>query len=130
MATNKALVKFTPNNGNHLVAPALPAPKALKQLGPVEPLTNELVNQILAGRGMRGWLRAAKVARVLGLLSLYLFLDTYDIRADFNRRTFRRLKEKASQLGRAAQFKTWLRGVAYETLDRLIRSLRYLVFRG
>lgn len=130
MATNKALVKFTPSNGNHLAVPAVTAPLASKQSGPVEPLTDELVNQILAGRGIRGWLRAAKVASVLGLLSLYLFLDTYDIRADFNRRTFNRLKEKTRQLGRAAQFKTWLRGVAYETLDLLIRALRYLVFRG
>ena len=130
MSTNKALVKFTPTNGNHLVVPPLQASPSPKQTGPVEPLTDELVNKILAGRGIRGWLRAAKVARVLGLLSLYLFLDTYDIRADFNRRTFKRLKEKASQLGRATQFKTWLRGVAYETLDRLIRALRYLVFRG
>jgi len=132
MATNEALVKFTPTNGNHVVTAvqAPPAPPVLKQSGPVEPLTDELVNQILAGRGIRGWLRAAKVARVLGLLSLYLFLDTYDIRADFNRRAFNRLKEKASQLGRAVQFKTWLRGLAYATLDRLIRTLRYLVFRG
>ena len=32
-------------------------------------------------RGLRGWLHIAKVGRVLGLLTLYLFLDSYDIRA-------------------------------------------------
>jgi predicted unusual protein kinase regulating ubiquinone biosynthesis (AarF/ABC1/UbiB family) len=127
MATKQALVKFTANNGNGLSSPVTPT---AKQSRSVEPLTDEYVNKLLAGRGLRGWLRAAKVARVLGLLSLYLFLDTYDIRAEFNRRTIKRLRDKASELGRALQFKTWLRSVAYEALDRFIRVLRYAIFRG
>jgi len=49
-------------------------------------LNDETVAEILKGRGLRGWLRLARVARVLGLFTLYLFLDTYDIRAAFNRR--------------------------------------------
>ena len=75
-----------------------PSPKQ-----PVEPLTEEKVNELLAGRGLRGWLRAARVARVLGLFSLYLFLDTYDVRADFNRRAVARLRDLARQKGRAAR---------------------------
>ncbi|HEU5133485.1 MAG TPA: hypothetical protein VFT26_15320, partial [Pyrinomonadaceae bacterium] len=59
----------------------------------VQPLTEERVNELLAGRGFRGWLRAARVARVLGLFSLYLFLDTYDVRADFNKRAVTRIRE-------------------------------------
>ena len=56
------------------------------------PLSDEFVARILAGRGLRGWLRAARVARVLGLFTLYLFLDTYHIRADFNQRMAERLR--------------------------------------
>src|SRR3954451_7121809 len=44
--------------------------------------------------GLRGWLRALNVGRVLGLLSLYLFLDSYDVRADFNRRMSSRRREE------------------------------------
>jgi len=67
----------------------------------VPPLSEEMVNEILAGRDFRGWLRAARVARVLGLFSLYLFLDTYDIRADFNNRAVARKRELAQ--GRKAR---------------------------
>src|SRR5258706_5927131 len=51
-----------------------------------KPLTDELVAEILKGRGLHGWLRLARVARVLCLFTLYLFLDTYDVPAHFNRR--------------------------------------------
>ena len=46
----------------------------------------------------------ANVSRVLGLLTLYLFLDSYDIRAKFNRRTAERLREAVRDGGRRAQF--------------------------
>src|SRR5580765_4165510 len=61
-----------------------------------KPLTDELVAEILKGRGLRGWLRLARVARVLGLFTLYLFLDTYDIRAEFSRRMVERLHEETA----------------------------------
>ena len=127
MNSNQALVKRTDTNGNGLAPTLTPAPKPP---APVQPLTEELVNQILAGRGWRGWLRAARVARVLGLFSLYLFLDTYDVRADFNRRAVSRLRDMARQKGRRAQFKAWFNAQLYTALDRFIRVLRYLVFRG
>jgi predicted unusual protein kinase regulating ubiquinone biosynthesis (AarF/ABC1/UbiB family) len=85
---------------------------------------------LLAGRGLRGWFRAANVARVLGLLSLYLFLDTYDIRADFNRRTIKRLREQAREGELLQRFNAWSRSSVYEAFDRFIRILRYVVFRG
>src|SRR6185312_5216724 len=69
---------------------------------PVPPLTEELVDATLKGRGLRGWLRAANIGRVLGSLSLYLFLDTYDVRASFNIRTEERLRKEASSRGRRA----------------------------
>ena len=89
-----------------------------------------MVNELLAGRGLRGWLRAARVARVLGLFSLYLFLDTYDVRADFNRRAVTRLRDLARESGRRAQFKAWFSAQLYVALDRFIRVLRYAIFRG
>jgi len=126
MNSNLALIKKTETNGNGLAASVpLPAPKQ-----PVEPLTEEKVNELLAGRGLRGWLRAARVARVLGLFSLYLFLDTYDVRADFNRRGVVRLRDLARQKGRSAQFKAWFNAQLFVALDRFIRVLRYAIFRG
>jgi predicted unusual protein kinase regulating ubiquinone biosynthesis (AarF/ABC1/UbiB family) len=122
----QALVKHSSSNGHGLSVPA-PAPK---QVAAVPPLTEERVNELLAGRGVQGWLRAANVARVLGLLSLYLFLDTYDIRADFNRRTIKRLREQAREGSRRQRLKAWFSSSLYEALDRLIRVLRYLIFRG
>src|ERR1051325_940032 len=128
MTTDQALVK---TNGNGLAAQVPEAPKqALKQTAPVQPLTEELVDQLLAGRGFRGWLRAAQVAGVLGLFSLYLFLDTYDVRADFNRRAVTRLRNLARERGRRAQFKAWVTAQLYTAFDRFIRVLRYVIFRG
>jgi predicted unusual protein kinase regulating ubiquinone biosynthesis (AarF/ABC1/UbiB family) len=127
MATNQSLVKRTESNGNGLQAAA---PQVHKPAAQVPPLTEELVDQLLAGRGFRGWLRAARVARVLGLFSLYLFLDTYDVRADFNRRAVARVREMAREQGRRARFKAWTRAQLYGAFDRFIRVLRYVVFRG
>jgi predicted unusual protein kinase regulating ubiquinone biosynthesis (AarF/ABC1/UbiB family) len=82
------------------------------------------------GRGIRGWLRAARVARVLGLFSLYLFLDTYDIRADFNRRVIKRYRDQARERGFAARTSARLRIFLFWSFDLIIRVLRYVVFRG
>ena len=127
MNTNQALVRTSHSNGNSLAVSAQPAPKQATQ---VPPLTEEMVDQILAGRGLRGWLRAAAVARVLGLFSLYLFLDTYDIRADFNNRAVARRLELARGQGRKERFKAWVSGQVHLAFDRFVRALRYFVFRG
>lgn len=123
---SQALIKR--NGDGAVVASVPPAPQ--KQPSQVQPLTEELVDQLLAGRGVRGWLRAVRVARVLGLFSLYLFLDTYDVRADFNRRTVKRYRELARQRGRRARLKAWVIAQLDVLFDRFIRGLRYLVFRG
>jgi predicted unusual protein kinase regulating ubiquinone biosynthesis (AarF/ABC1/UbiB family) len=128
MISSQALIKRSEVNGNGVVATSVPQPP--KQPVQVQPLTEELVDQLLSGRGLRGWLRAARVARVLGLFSLYLFLDTYDVRADFNRRTVTRLREMARERGRRAQLKAWITAQLYVVFDRFIRVLRYLIFRG
>src|SRR5688572_31349018 len=121
-----ALVKTDFNNNGLKPAPAQP-PKPARE---VRPLTEEMVDELLAGRGFRGWLRAAKVARVLGLFSLYLFLDTYDVRADFNRRAVTRHRELARQKGKRARVKAWTSAQLYAAFDRFIRVLRYVIFRG
>ena len=127
MSTNQALVKRTHSDGNGLAVSTKPAPKQATQ---VPPLTEEMVDQILAGRDFRGWLHAAGVARVLGLFSLYLFLDTYDIRADFNKRAVERRRELARGQGRKARLKAWATTQLHIAFDRFVRALRYFVFRG
>ena len=121
-----ALVK-TDFNQNGLKPAPVQQPKPTRE---VQPLTEEMVDQLLAGRGFRGWLRAARVARVLGLFSLYLFLDTYDVRADFNRRHVTRLRDKARERGRLARLKAWGWAQLSVAFDVLVRALRYVVFRG
>ncbi len=121
------------NRGLHVeslpkVTPALSGSKEPSAAMP--PLSDELVAGILKGRGLRGWFRAANIGRVLGLLALYLFLDTYDVRAKFILRTIERQREEAKARGRMAQFGEWLRELSGRLLDRAIRSLRFLIFRG
>src|SRR5262245_9662378 len=133
MNTNQALVpistvKVVPNGNGATVTK--PAPTNRSGVAQTPPLTDESVRQTLSGSGLHGWLRAAKVARVLGLFSLYLFLDTYDVRANFNRRLVEKLREAARAAGRGARFRMWVRSLAHDILDKLIRTLRLLVFRG
>jgi predicted unusual protein kinase regulating ubiquinone biosynthesis (AarF/ABC1/UbiB family) len=114
----------TPSNG----AAGKAATKAAVETLPT--LDELLATAGLQGRGWRGWLRVAQVGRVLGLLTLYLFLDSYDVRAKFNQRAVERLREAARGKGRAAEVKAWLRELLSRGLDRGIRLLRYFVFRG
>ncbi len=97
---------------------------------PPPPLDDELVNRVLAGRGLQGWLRAANIGRVLGLLTLYLFLDSYDIRAEFNKRTIARLQEESRSLGWRGRFRNSRRQLFYSVFDKVVRLFRRLVFRG
>lgn len=126
MNTNQALVKRTETNGNSLAATT----QTPRQTAAVKPLSEEMVDELLRGRGLHGWLRAARVARVLGLLSLYLFLDTYDVRADFNRRAVARFSELARGRGRRERLKAWAYAQFYAAFDGFIRALRFIVFRG
>ena len=86
--------------------------------------------ETISAHGLRGWLRAFQVGRVLGLLTLYLFLDSYDIRATFTQRFSNRKREEARKRGRRAQFQEWTRNVDRRFVDRLIRLVRFLIFRG
>ena len=97
---------------------------------PLPPLSDDLVKAILRGSGVRGWLRVLKVAGVLNLLSLYLFLDSYDARASFNQRHAQRHREEARAQGRTAALWAWARNLSWRAADKFIRVLRLLVFRG
>jgi predicted unusual protein kinase regulating ubiquinone biosynthesis (AarF/ABC1/UbiB family) len=121
------LESYTHDLSHHEPRGRSPLPKVD---APPAPLNDELVDQILKGQGWRGWLRVASVARVLGLLSLYLFLDSYDIRSKFNRRTGERLREAARAGGRRAKFVQLACDVIGYLLDRAIRVLRFFIFRG
>lgn len=134
LVPTSGLATASPANGGRLVKPDPAHPgeekKRIPDSAPVTPLSDELVDQILKGRGLRGWLRAANIGRVLGLLSLYLFLDTYDVRAKFNSRSTERKREEARGRGRKARFQEWSRELDRTVIDRLIRALRYFIFRG
>src|SRR5205085_689168 len=82
-------------------------------------------------RGRAAWWRLAQIARVLGTMSLYLFLNDYDIRADFNRRAAVRRLGEARARRRLDYFKAWARDLALRrALDRVIRLVRLFVYRG
>ena len=97
---------------------------APKSTPPPEPLNDETVAAILKGRGLRGWLHVARVSRVLGLFTLYIFLDTYDIRASFNQRMIERRREAAKSGSWIVRLKTHARQFLSLTLDKSIRLLR------
>lgn len=77
-----------------------------------------------------GMLRAANIARVLGLLTLYLYLDGYDIRHGFYSRVAARRREEARFLGRISLFQEWSRDIDSRAFDKLVRLIRLFVFRG
>ncbi|MDQ3803814.1 MAG: AarF/ABC1/UbiB kinase family protein [Acidobacteriota bacterium] len=82
-------------------------------------------------QGWRAWRRTFQIVRVLGTMTLYLFLNDYDIRAAFNRRTAERKLEEARGRGRRALFREWWRDLwLRRALDRLVRVVRFFVFRG
>ncbi|HEX6731923.1 MAG TPA: AarF/UbiB family protein, partial [Pyrinomonadaceae bacterium] len=130
MTTNQALVK----SSHAQVVKKDPAggfpTDRHKSVAVVPPLTEERVDQLLAGRGFVGWLRAARVARVLGLFSLYLYLDGYDIRANFKRKLSTRRQSDARDRGFWSQLRTRAHHATELLLDRFIRALRFVIFRG
>jgi predicted unusual protein kinase regulating ubiquinone biosynthesis (AarF/ABC1/UbiB family) len=125
MTTNQALIK-RPAASNETGRTT----EGHKTVAAVPPLTEDRVNELLVGRGFSGFLRAARVARVLALFSLYLYLDGYDVRANFKRKLSSKLQAEADEQGRWTQLKARMRSGFQVLFDRLIRVLRYVVFRG
>jgi predicted unusual protein kinase regulating ubiquinone biosynthesis (AarF/ABC1/UbiB family) len=77
--------------------------------------------------GWHGVLRFMQIARVLGTLALYLFLDGYEFRYKFEKKMAARRMEEAK--GRMAKFNEWSRNVDLWALDKIIRVIRAIVFR-
>ena len=131
MSTNRALIPVTyssdaairPNGNGASASSARPA-SSVPQLG------DALVDEILQGRGLRGWLRVARVSRVLGLFTLYLFLDTYHIRSSFNRKRAERRIVEAEADGLYARIAAGARSIFSRGFDQTVRLLRLIVFRG
>ena len=62
-------------------------------------------------RGLRGYLRILHVMVVLGKLSLFLYLDQYDVHHKHHQRVARERREKAARLTRLAYYGEKLYGV-------------------
>ncbi len=104
---------------------------AVRALPPSPAETRSAVAEESDARGLAGWWRLAQVARVLGTMSLYLFLNDYDIRAAFNQRIAERKLDAARSHARSAYFNAWARDLLLRrALDRLIRLVRFFVYRG
>src|SRR3954467_6201207 len=104
---------------------------AVRALPPTPVETPAVVVEDSGASGLAGLWRLAQVARVLGTMSLYLFLNDYDIRAAFNQRIAERKLAEARALGRSAYFKARARDLFLRrALDRLIRFVRFVVYRG
>jgi predicted unusual protein kinase regulating ubiquinone biosynthesis (AarF/ABC1/UbiB family) len=105
--------------------------RAARSLPPPPVETHGVGPEESGARGLKGLWRLAQVARVLGTMSLYLFLNDYDIRAAFDRRVAERRLEEARGLGRTAYFKARARDLFLRrALDRVIRLVRFVVYRG
>jgi predicted unusual protein kinase regulating ubiquinone biosynthesis (AarF/ABC1/UbiB family) len=82
-------------------------------------------------KGWRGLWRTFQIVRVLGTMSLYLFLNDYDIRAAFNARVASRKLGEARGRGRGEYFRVRARDLLLRrAADKLIRLVRFLVYRG
>ncbi len=131
MSTNRALIPVTSSNHAAIRPNGNGASSNSAKTAPsVPPLSDEMVNDILKGRGLRGWLRVARVSRVLGLFTLYLFLDTYHIRSSFNRKIAERRNVEAEADGLYARIAAAARDMFSRGFDRTVRLLRLIVFRG
>jgi predicted unusual protein kinase regulating ubiquinone biosynthesis (AarF/ABC1/UbiB family) len=70
------------------------------------------------------------VARVLGLFTLYLFLDGYELRAAFNERMTARLREEIEQRSWRGRLSANVRIALHFLFDKIVRVVRFLIFRG
>jgi predicted unusual protein kinase regulating ubiquinone biosynthesis (AarF/ABC1/UbiB family) len=123
-----APVSLPSSSASHNSAPAKDDPLVLSAAGGHTDHLEE--DETIKGQGLRGWLRTFQIARVLGMLTFYLYLDGYDVRANFYRRMNERRREAARDSGRIARFQEWSRSVDRRAFDRLVRIIRHFVFRG
>lgn len=80
--------------------------------------------------GLRGYLRLASISRVIATLSLYLYLDQYDVHVKHQRKRLSARRDRAYTLTRAAVFGEWLHRLRFSVLDAFLRVLRRFVVGG
>jgi len=74
--------------------------------------------------GVRNYLRIFEVSRVLAMLSLYLYLDQYDLHHEHILRMAKGRMQTAMRLTRAAVYGEKLYGIRLWFFDKFMRSLR------
>src|SRR3989440_2874320 len=122
--------KSAAGNG-HAHAAARALPPSQHALPPSQVEVADVETFKVEARGLAALWRTLQIARVLAALSLYLFLNDYDIRASFNRRIAERKLEEARGRGRSDYRKAWARDLLLRrALDKLIRLVSFVVYRG
>lgn len=74
--------------------------------------------------GIRGYLRLFQISRVIAMLSLYLYLDQYEIHHKHNQKRSAARLETAMGLTRAAVYGEKLYGIRQWFFDLIMRALR------
>jgi len=80
--------------------------------------------------GLRGWLRLARISQVIGMLSLYLYLDQYDLHHKQHRKIAAHRMEQAKKLNFFAVFGEYIRESGRGWFDFFLRVLRWVFLRG
>jgi predicted unusual protein kinase regulating ubiquinone biosynthesis (AarF/ABC1/UbiB family) len=128
------VVRAGENGRTQTALTLVPKPRAqgevVKASGEASTPAREVAVSTPTRMGWRGWLRALQVARVLGLLNLYLFLDNYEAQAKFSARMSERRLTEAREAGGAKLLRARVRELVRRAFDRFWRALRYVVFRG
>lgn len=75
-------------------------------------------------RGLRGWFRFLRITHVIGMMSLYLYLDQYDLHRSRHLRGRKRRLELARSLSRSAVFGEHLFGAKLFLFHSLLLILR------
>src|SRR5690606_22686272 len=110
-------------SGLSLVKAAAPIEKGDETLAPeARPADGKL--------GLRGYLRLFRISRVIATLSLYLYLDQYDVHVKHQKKRLAARRASAYALTRAAVFGEWLHRMRFTVLDACLRVLRRLIVGG
>ena len=129
---------MTEENGQGLMIQKIKAEPAAangnghKALIPVEPAAETREDELIAQRyqGFRGWWRLFKVSRVIGMLSLYLYLDRYDLHFGHKLRVADQRLQKAREFGPLAVVQERINAVPRWFFDKGVRMLRWAIYRG
>ncbi|HEV7699666.1 MAG TPA: AarF/ABC1/UbiB kinase family protein, partial [Pyrinomonadaceae bacterium] len=123
------VVDIPPSNGHGLLVAAGDL-EVSKQVSNEQRIAEERgleqVEKKIEGRyhGLKGYLRLFQISRVIAMLSLYLYLDQYDVhRKHFQKRLQARL-DRAYELTRAAVYGESLYAIRFWVFDMTMRLLR------